>query len=61
MVSTFDPMDIIKHLHSDGVMYLALRAASFVELQQGVVLTLQLIKVTLQRLQLDTTKNTKSR
>lgn len=49
-------MGIIKHLHSDGVMRLVLHAVPFVELQQGVILTLQLIKVALQGLQLNTTK-----
>lgn len=51
----------IKHLHSDGVMCLVLHAAPFVEFQQGVILTLQLIKVTLQSLQLNTTKTHKKR
>lgn len=45
---TFDHLGIINYLHSDELMCLDLHAAFFVELQQGVILTLQLIKVTLQ-------------
>lgn len=53
---TFNRMGNIKYLHSDGGVCLVLYVAPFVELQQGVVLTLQLIEVTLQSLKLDTTK-----
>ena len=54
---TLDPMVILIYLHiSDAVMCLILHAVPFMELQQGVILSLQLIKVTPQSLQLDTTK-----
>lgn len=47
------------HLHNGGVMYLNVHGPFFMELQQGVIFTLQLIKVTLQCLQLKKKKTNK--
>lgn len=56
-VPTFESLNFELHLHSGGVECLSLHVALLMELQQRVMLTLQLVKVSLQHLQLDRTED----